>query len=256
MVKLQSPVRSAWWIWRLWITPGVIMKSKHPTLVLKEVGGRNIFLEIPAILDANFGLTPGRQRGNLVDHPNWSAQESELSVFEGSGNSSRTPRKTIWKNLRKKSLRRKKVDWIIFFAKTSSLSATSIDIHDTGTPSNPCRVTPGGVTQVMCGGERWSASAEKRSVAQKDSRWPHLLLISLMTSLQSSKEFVTLSKIPSSVPRRYSPSGLSPPVMSEQQQPQQPAESKRSDPNQLSPHDSSATFVSPPINALPWMVHR
>lgn len=77
-----------------------------------------------------------------------------------------------------------------------------------------------------------------------------------MTSLQSSKEFVTLLKTPSSVPRRYSPSGLPPPVMSEQQQPQQPAESKRSDSNQLSPHDSSATFVSPPINALPWMVHR
>lgn len=61
----------------------------------------------------------------------------------------------------------------------------------------------------------------------------------------SSKEFVTtLSKIPSSVPRRHSPSGLSPPVMSErQQQPQQPAESKRSNPNQLSPHDSSSVNI-------------
>jgi hypothetical protein len=45
------------------------MKSKHPTLVLKEVGGRNIFLEIPAILDASFGLTPGRHRRHLVDPP-------------------------------------------------------------------------------------------------------------------------------------------------------------------------------------------
>lgn len=75
------------------------MKSKHPTLGLKEVGGRNIFLEIPAILDANFGRTYSwSSPRDLVDHPDWSAQESELSVFEGSGNSSRTPRKN---NLKK-----------------------------------------------------------------------------------------------------------------------------------------------------------
>lgn len=101
------------------------MKSKHPTLVLKEVGGRNIFLEIPAILDASFGLAPGRHRKNLVDHPNCSAQESELSVFEGSGNSSQTPRKTIRRNLKKKSFPRKKVDWIKLFAKNIILQCNS-----------------------------------------------------------------------------------------------------------------------------------
>lgn len=39
------------------------MKSKRLTLGVKEVRRRNIFLEIPANLDADFRLTCGRHRG-------------------------------------------------------------------------------------------------------------------------------------------------------------------------------------------------
>lgn len=75
------------------------MKLKHPTRVLKEVGGRNIFLEIPAILDANFGLAPwSSPKEPRRPTPTGQLKKVNFQSSKARENSSQTPRKN---NLKK-----------------------------------------------------------------------------------------------------------------------------------------------------------